>query len=141
MPRSAALPARSSAAPTKSTARARRNRATLAANAVFSLSRPVAMLLGFTRWRWMMIKYIAPVLAVAAAALVSPSLGFAQDAPPTYAGAPGVYKLILDNERFRVIRAVWRPGQLDAPHSHPIPSVVFPLTDCTIKLTSAEGTR
>lgn len=88
-----------------------------------------------------MIKYIAPVLAVAAAALVSPSLGFAQDAPPTYAGAPGVYKLILDNERFRVIRAVWRPGQLDAPHSHPIPSVVLPLTDCTIKLTSVEGTR
>lgn len=88
-----------------------------------------------------MIKYIVPILAVTAAAFVSPSIGVAQDAPPTYVGAPGVYKLILDTEKFRVIRAVWRPGQLDAPHSHPIPSVVLPLTDCTIKLTSAEGTR
>ena len=88
-----------------------------------------------------MIKYIAPVLAVAAAALVSPSIGFAQDAPPSYVGAPGVYKLILDNEKFRVTRAVWPPGQLDTPHSHPIPSVVLPLTDCAIKVTSAEGTR
>jgi beta-alanine degradation protein BauB len=88
-----------------------------------------------------MIKYIAPALAVAAAAFVSPSTAAAQDAPPTYAGAPGVYKLILDNDKFRVIRAVWRPGQLDAPHSHPIPSVVLPLTDCAIKVTSANGTR
>ena len=82
-----------------------------------------------------MVKYVAAFLAVAATAAVSPSISFAQDAPPTWAGAPGVYKLILDTERFRVIRAVWRPGQLDAPHSHPIPSVAFPLTDCTIKLT------
>jgi len=88
-----------------------------------------------------MVKYVAPLLAVAAAAFVSPSIGFAQGAPPTYVADPGVYKLILDNEKFRVIRAVWRPGQMDAPHSHPIPSVVLPLTDCTIKLTSAEGTR
>ena len=88
-----------------------------------------------------MIKHIAPVLAVVATGLMPPSIAVAQDAPPTYVGAPGVYTLILDTEKFRVIRAVWRPGQLDAPHSHPIPSVVFPLTDCTIKLTSAEGTR
>jgi hypothetical protein len=89
----------------------------------------------------MMIKHIAPVLAVVATGLMPPSIAVAQDARPTYVGAPGVYTLILDTEKFRVIRAVWRPGQLDAPHSHPIPSVVFPLTDCTIKLTSAEGTR
>jgi beta-alanine degradation protein BauB len=92
-------------------------------------------------WEVIMIKYIAPMLAVAAAAFVSPSIGGAQDAPPTYVGAPGVYKLILDSERFRVIRAVWRPGQLDAPHSHPIPSAILPLTGCTLKLTSPEGTR
>ena len=87
-----------------------------------------------------MVKYIAPVLGLTAAAFVSPSVSVAQDAPPTFVADPGVYKLILDNEKFRVIRAVWRPGQMDAPHSHPIPSVVLPLTDCTIKLTSADGT-
>jgi hypothetical protein len=89
----------------------------------------------------MMLKYIAPVVAVAAATLASPSIGVAQDAPPSYVADPGVYAVILDTERFRVTRAVWRPGRLDAPHSHPIPSVVFPLTDCTLKVTSAEGTR
>jgi hypothetical protein len=89
----------------------------------------------------MMVKYIAPILAVAAAAFVSPAIGFAQDAPPSYVADPGVYTVILDNEKFRVTRAVWRPGRLDAPHSHPFPSVVFPLNDCTIKATSAEGTR
>src|ERR1700733_13200339 len=87
-----------------------------------------------------MVKYIVPILAVAAAAFVWPSIGFAQDAPPSYVADPGVYTLILDNEKFRVTRAVWRPGRLDAPHSHPIPSVVYPLTNCTIKLTSADGT-
>jgi hypothetical protein len=89
----------------------------------------------------MMFKYIAPVLAVAGAVFVSPSIGLAQDAPPTYVADPGVYKLILDDEKFRVIRAVWKPGQVDRPHAHPIPSVALPLTDCAIKLTSAEGTR
>jgi hypothetical protein len=88
-----------------------------------------------------MVKYIAPILAAAAAAFVSPSIGSAQDAPPSYVADPGIYTVILDNEKFRVTRAVWRPGRLDAPHSHPIPSVVFPLTDCAIKVTSAEGTR
>jgi hypothetical protein len=86
-----------------------------------------------------MIKYIAPILAISAAALVSPSIARAQDAPPSYIGDPSVYSLILDNEKFRVIRAVWRPGKLDAPHSHPIPSVAFPLTDCAIRVTSPEG--
>lgn len=71
---------------------------------------------------------------------MSPSMATAQDAAPTYVADPGVYKLILDTEKFRVIRAVWRPGQTDAPHSHPIPNVVYPLTDCTIKLTNADGT-
>ena len=88
-----------------------------------------------------MVKYIAPILAIAGAAFVSPSIGCAQDAPPSYVADPGVYTVILDTEKFRVTRAVWRPGRLDAPHSHPNPSVVFPLTDCTIKVTSAEGTR
>src|SRR3984885_15623417 len=87
-----------------------------------------------------MIKHIAPILAVVATGLMSPSIAVAQDAPPSYVADPGVYTLILDNEKFRVTRAVWRPGRLDAPHSHPIPSVVYPLTNCTIKLTSADGT-
>lgn len=87
-----------------------------------------------------MIKHVAPILAAAAATFVAPSIGIAQSAPPAYASDPGVYRVILDNEKFRVTRAVWKPGELDKLHAHPIPSVVYPLTDCTIKLTSADGT-
>ena len=53
-----------------------------------------------------MVKYIAPILAAAAAAFVSPSIGSAQDAPPSYVADPGIYTVILDNEKFRVTRAV-----------------------------------
>jgi hypothetical protein len=56
-----------------------------------------------------MIKHIAPILAVVATGLMSPSIAVAQDAPPSYVADPGVYALILDNEKFRVTRAVWRP--------------------------------
>ena len=83
-----------------------------------------------------MIKHIAPILAVVATGLMSPSIAVAQDAPPSYVADPGVYALILDNEKFRVTRAVWRPGRLDAPHSHPIPSVVFRISAWELVLKS-----
>jgi len=48
----------------------------------------------------------------------------AQSAPPTYQGDPSVYKIIFENDSFRVIAATWKAGQTDQPHSHPIASVV-----------------
>ena len=62
----------------------------------------------------------------------------AQSAPPTYQGDPSVYKIIFENDSFRVIAATWKAGQADQPHSHPIASVVYALNDC--KLTNPDGT-
>ncbi len=81
------------------------------------------------------------LLCLSAFALVAPLPAFAQEAPPSYKAAPGVYKVVFEDERFRVIAATWLPGQTDAAHSHFLPAVVYPLTDCTILLRSADGAK
>lgn len=85
-----------------------------------------------------MIRTAAAILSFAAACIV-PALAFAQDAPPSYQADPSVYKVIFENPDFRVIQATWKAGQTDKPHAHPIPSVAYSLTPCTIKLTEADG--
>jgi quercetin dioxygenase-like cupin family protein len=62
-----------------------------------------------------------------------------QNAPPTYQADPSVYKIIFEDANFRVIAATWKAGQTDKPHSHPVPSVVYSVTDCTLKLTTPDG--
>jgi hypothetical protein len=63
----------------------------------------------------------------------------AQNAPPTYQADPSVYKVIFEDANFRVIAATWKAGQADKPHSHPVPSIVYSVNDCTLKLTAADG--
>ena len=54
----------------------------------------------------------------------------AEAAPPSYKASPEVYKLISENEHFRVFEVTWKPGQRDAWHSHPGPLTAYSLTDC-----------
>ena len=69
-----------------------------------------------------------------------PSISMAaDDAPPSYQADPGVYKLLFEDQNFRVIDAVRKPGEHDKPHSHPTPSIVYFLTDCHDKLYGADG--
>jgi hypothetical protein len=63
----------------------------------------------------------------------------AQNAPPTYEGDPSVYKVIFEDQNYRVIEAVRKAGVRDKPHSHPVPSIVYNLTDCPTKLYDADG--
>jgi len=86
-----------------------------------------------------MNRAVTIALGLAAAVYAIPVSVSAQEAPPTYLADPGVYKVIFEDERFRVILATWKPGEADKPHSHPVPSVVYSLTNCTNKLTSADG--
>ena len=64
----------------------------------------------------------------------------AADSPPSYQSDPDTYKVIFEDQNFRVIAATWKKGTTDKPHSHPVPFVVYPLTDCTIRLHNADGT-
>jgi hypothetical protein len=72
---------------------------------------------------------------------VSITISWAQSGQPTYLADPSVYKIIFEDQNFRVISATWPPGGTDKPHTHPLPSVVYFLTDCTQKLRSADGTE
>ena len=73
------------------------------------------------------------------ATLAACTSAFAQSTPPTYEADPSVYKIIFEDQNFRVITGTWAPGVTDKPHSHPVASVVYTLTDCTLQVTSADG--
>jgi hypothetical protein len=64
----------------------------------------------------------------------------AQDAPPSYQADPSVYKVIFEDQNFRVIAATWTKGAADKPHSHPLPFVVYALDDCTVRVHNPDGT-
>jgi len=63
----------------------------------------------------------------------------AQSAPPTYQADPDVYKVIFEDQNFRVIAATWKKGVHDKSHSHPVPSVAYSLTDCMSRIYEPDG--
>lgn len=79
------------------------------------------------------------VLGSTALAVTSSIGAFAQSSPPTYQADPSVYKVIFEDQNFRVILGTWAPGVTDMPHAHPVPSVAYALSDCALQLTSADG--
>ena len=73
------------------------------------------------------------------ALLFAASSGLAQTAPPTYEGDPDVYKVIFEDQNFRVIAVTRKKGVHDKVHGHPVPSVSYNITDCTTKQYAADG--
>ena len=67
------------------------------------------------------------------------SAAMAQRAPPSYQADPGIYKVIFEDENFRVIAATWKKGERDKPHSHPVPSVAYSVTDCMSRVYQPDG--
>jgi len=76
--------------------------------------------------------------AIAVLYLASPAV-VAQNAPPTFQGDPDVYKVIFEDQNFRVIETVRKKGVHDKTHGHPLPSIVYHLTDCDTKLYASDG--
>ena len=62
-----------------------------------------------------------------------------QTAEPSYKGDPDVYKVIFEDANFRVIEANRKKGVHDKAHGHPVPSIVYSLTDCKTKQYAADG--
>ena len=63
----------------------------------------------------------------------------AQEAPLAPVASPEVYKVLAENDQWRVIEATWAPGQQDAMHSHPADRVSLYVTDCHLLITTADG--
>jgi hypothetical protein len=68
-----------------------------------------------------------------------PSIACAQNAPPSYEADASVYKVVFEDQNFRIIAGTWKPGQTDKSHSHLSAAVAYNLTDCSLKLVSADG--
>jgi len=81
------------------------------------------------------------MFALGAMALVSlvPAAAIAQNAPPSYEGDSDVYKVIFEDQNFRVIDSVRKKGVHDKLHSHPVPSILYHLTDCTSLVYGPDG--
>ena len=62
-----------------------------------------------------------------------------ENAPPAHIASPDIYKILAENDQFRVIEATWQPGQEDDYHSHPADRVSLYQTDCTLRLTNFDG--
>jgi hypothetical protein len=60
-------------------------------------------------------------------------------AAPTYQADPDVYKVIFEDANFRVIEANRKAGVHDKTHGHPVPGVIYFVTDCHDKLYGADG--
>lgn len=52
--------------------------------------------------------------------------------------APHVYKVVLENDRVRVLDVRGKPGDKTEMHSHP-PVVAVALTDCKFRFTSPDA--
>jgi hypothetical protein len=67
------------------------------------------------------------------------SASVAQTAEPTYKADPDTYKLIHEDDNYRVIEANHKKGVRDKEHGHPVPFVVVNLDDCKIRLYGPDG--
>ena len=76
--------------------------------------------------------------ALLPAALYAAGAAWAQTptTPPGFVASPEVYKVIAENDKYRVIEVVWKAGQKDQPHSHPDSSVYY-VTNCRLRSEAA----
>ena len=74
------------------------------------------------------------LLGAAATASAQP-----QPQPRSFVASPDIYKVIAQNEQYKVIEVVWKPGQRDVLHSHPA-SAVYYLNDCSLRVHRQDGT-
>lgn len=66
-------------------------------------------------------------------------LALAQSVPLSFFASPDIYKVIAENDQYRVIQVTWKPGERDQPHAHPMAAVYF-LTDCVLRSHAPDGT-
>jgi hypothetical protein len=85
------------------------------------------------------MKFTAAGLFFGVLLTIATNAALAQNAEPSYKADPDVYKVIFEDNNFRVIEATRKKGVHDKPHGHPLPSVVYSLTDCDTKQYTPDG--
>lgn len=82
------------------------------------------------------------MLSLSALALAGCAHAGAASAPPeqidAVAAAPGLFKVLLENDHVRVLEYQLAPGEKDAPHTHP-PKVSYILSGGRLRIYPAVG--
>jgi quercetin dioxygenase-like cupin family protein len=86
-----------------------------------------------------MRSYVASAALLTASCLGVGSQALAQELPRSFVASPDIYKVIAQNDQYKVIAVTWKPGQKDIVHSHPA-SAVYYLTDCSLRIYAQDGT-
>jgi hypothetical protein len=61
------------------------------------------------------------------------------DASPAFLADPDTYRLVFEDQYFRVLSVTWKAGTTDQPHTHPLPGVRYSLNDCQLRIHEAGG--
>lgn len=88
-----------------------------------------------------MFKKLSPFVSSGLFALTllgTTGFAVAQAVPHSLVASPDIYKVIAENEQYRVIEVTWKPGQRDQVHSHPASAVFYPM-DCTLRGFDSSG--
>ena len=83
------------------------------------------------------ISLVLPIFI--ACALVASKSVLAQPVPLSYVASTDIYKVISENEQYRVIAVTWKPGQRDNWHSHGVAVASYNLTDCNLRFHTPDG--
>jgi beta-alanine degradation protein BauB len=59
--------------------------------------------------------------------------------PDVLSAAPKAYRLLLENEKVRVLEIRLKPGEKAPMHNHPGAHVVYVIKDAKLKLTFPDG--
>jgi beta-alanine degradation protein BauB len=70
--------------------------------------------------------------------LVAGGWAQAQAVELSFKASPDFYKVVTENDQYRVIEAKWKPGQRDKMHSHPA-HLYYWVTPCTIRWHLPDG--
>lgn len=88
----------------------------------------------------MQLKKLPLILSIVfGGALAMPLAVWAQAVPRSFVASPDVYKVIAENDQYRIIEATWKPGHRDAWHSHGSVVASYSLTGCNSRLHTPDG--
>jgi hypothetical protein len=84
-------------------------------------------------------KVFPTVAAGAVFVYVISSVAVAAETPPSFQADPNVYKVIFEDQNFRIIKATWKPGSRDKAHSSTSAAIACYLTNCDIRVHTPDG--
>ena len=91
------------------------------------------------RRRWILVVVLLSYTAIAAIAVMAQNDAVRGDALDAVVAAPDSHRVLLENDRVRVLEVIIRPGEREPAHTHRWPSVMMGLEAARIRYYDADG--